>query len=100
MEALGIFGREALFAGTYLTPIERDAKVIDPSRARWHSMQRLAALETSKSDAMWENRCVVLGKMQKTTDGTKSTAAKLLQVAGIALPEDLAAVNGRVEASQ
>ncbi|HCF9150868.1 TPA: hypothetical protein NI581_005789 [Pseudomonas aeruginosa] len=63
-------------------------------------MQRLAALETSKSDAMWENRCVVLGKMQKTTDGTKSTAAKLLQVAGIALPEDLAAVNGRVEASQ
>ncbi|MCP1652287.1 DNA sulfur modification protein DndB [Pseudomonas nitroreducens] len=100
LEALGIFGREALFAGTYLTPIERDAKVIDPSRARWHSMQRLAALETSKSDAMWENRCVVLGKMQKTTDGTKSTAAKLLQVAGIALPEDLAAVNGRVEASQ
>ncbi|MGH8359281.1 MAG: hypothetical protein ACRESF_17470, partial [Pseudomonas sp.] len=100
LEALGIFGREALFAGTYLTPIDRDAKVIDPSRARWHSMQRLAAVETSKGDAMWENRCVVLGKMQKTTDGTKSTAATLLKIAGLSLPEDLAAVNARVEASQ
>jgi len=100
LEALGIFGREALFAGTYLTPIDRDAKVIDPSRARWHSMQRLAAVETSKGDAMWENRCVVLGKMQKTTDGTKSTAATLLKIAGVSLPEDLAAVNARVEASQ
>lgn len=99
LEALGMFGRHALFAGSYLAPIDRDAKVIDPSRAIWDVMQRLTGVETSKTDGMWENRCVVLGKMQKTSDGTKSTAAQLLQVAGVDLPADLAAVNARVEAS-
>lgn len=98
LEALGIFGRESLFAGPYLAPIDRDAKVIDPSRARWDAMPRLKDVETNKGSRMWENRCVVLGKMQKTTDGTKSTAAQLLKIAGISLPEDLAAVNARVVA--
>ncbi|HCA7735222.1 TPA: DNA sulfur modification protein DndB, partial [Pseudomonas aeruginosa] len=97
LEALGMFGREALFAGTYLTPIDRDAKLIDPSRARWHSMQRLVVVDTDKGAAMWENRCVVLGKMQKTTDGIKATAAKLLGIAGVALTDDLASVDDRVE---
>lgn len=46
---------------------------------------------------MWENRCVVLGKMQKTTDGIKATAAKLLGIAGVALTDDLASVDDRVE---
>ncbi|HCU1977610.1 TPA: hypothetical protein OUH94_001036, partial [Pseudomonas aeruginosa] len=79
------------------TPIDRDAKLIDPSRARWHSMQRLVVVDTDKGAAMWENRCVVLGKMQKTTDGIKATAAKLLGIAGVALTDDLASVDDRVE---
>ncbi len=45
---------------------------------------------------MWENRCVVLGKMQKTVDGTKATAAQLLSIANIPMPESLAELHQRI----
>jgi DNA sulfur modification protein DndB len=99
LEALGMFGKQALFAGPYLAPFDRDAKVVDHTRARWDVMQGLKGVEVGKGEPNWENRCVVLGKMQKTSDGTKSTAAKLLQIAGVELSADLAAVNDRVEAA-
>lgn len=97
LEALGMFGREALFTGNRLLTFDRNAKVYDPGFANWEVMERLKEVQTGKGERMWENRCVVLGKMQKTTDGTKSTAAKLLQVTGVPLPADLAEVNARVE---
>lgn len=97
LEALGIFGRVALFHGNRLIEFNRHEKVLDPDRANWDVMGKLANIKPAKVDGMWENRCVVLGKMQKTTDGTKSTAAQLLQVTGVPLPEDLANVNARVE---
>jgi DNA sulfur modification protein DndB len=99
LEALGIFGRVALFHGNRVLEFNRQEKVLDPDRANWDVMENLANIKSAKVDAMWENRCVVLGKMQKTTDGTKSTAAQLLQVTGVPLPEDLANVNARVEGS-
>ncbi|MDZ5605295.1 DNA sulfur modification protein DndB [Pseudomonas sp. RP23018S] len=97
LEALGIFGRVALFHGNRLIEFNRYEKVLDPDRANWMVMEKLVNINSAKLDPMWENRCVVLGKMQKTTDGTKSTAAKLLQLTGVPLPEDLASVNERVE---
>ena len=50
----------------------------------------LASVDPSKSSPLWNNRCVVQGKMRKTTDGVKSTTAQLLRLCGIQLPEDLA----------
>lgn len=97
LEALGIFGRVALFHGNRVLEFNRHEKVLDPDRANWDVMENLVNITPAKADAMWEYRCVVLGKMQKTTDGTKSTAAQLLQVTGVPLPEDLADVNARVE---
>lgn len=96
LEALGMFGREALFYGTHLSPQEKNAKVVDPGKAKWHVMRPLEAVQPSKSDGMWENRCVVLGKMQKTVDGTKATAAQLLSIANIPLPESLAELHQRI----
>ena len=52
-------------------------------------MGSLQNLDPSKSSAMWANRCVVQGKMRKTTDGVKSTAAVLMSLCGITMPEDI-----------
>lgn len=96
LEALGIFARHALFSGSYLTLMDRDAKVIDPSRAMWIMLGRMAAIEPAKTSPLWQNRCVMLGKMMKTTDGIKSTAAQLLRLAEVELPEDLARIDDKV----
>lgn len=96
LEALGIFARHALFSGSYLTPMDRDAKVIDPSRAMWIMLGRMSAIEPAKTSPLWQNRCVMLGKMMKTTDGIKSTAAQLLRLAEVELPEDLARIDDKV----
>lgn len=50
----------------------------------------LADLDPAKSSPMWQNRCVVQGKMRKTTDGVKSTTAVLMQLCGVPLPDDIA----------
>lgn len=99
LEALGLFGSVALFAGDYLVPLDRSAKVIDADRARFEVMQLLADVQPDKTAPQWQGRCVHLGRMQKTADGVKSTAAVLLKLANVKLPDDLAEVDGRVEAA-
>ena len=99
LEALGMFARTALLHGTYLNAEERDAKLIIPDRAKWVRLAALGEISPVKDHPDWQGRCVHLGKMQKTTDGVKSTAAQLLKVAGIELPEDLAQLDARVRAA-
>lgn len=55
-------------------------------------LERLALVASSRSSPMWEGRCVVLGKMQMTSDGIKGTAAKLLSLINLPLPMELARV--------
>lgn len=49
----------------------------------------LAQVDPNKSSKQWQDRCVVQGKMRKTTDGVKSTACVLMDLCGIELPEDM-----------
>jgi len=53
-------------------------------------MDNLQTLDPAKDSPMWENRCVVHGKMLKTTNGIKATAAVLLKTCGVPLPQDIA----------
>ena len=53
-------------------------------------LERLSLVAPSRSSPMWEGRCVVLGKMQMTSDGVKGTAAKLLNLINQPLPMELA----------
>lgn len=57
----------------------------------------LAKIDPSKASDLWKGRSVVAGKIIKTTTGVKSTAAQIMNVCGIALPEDLAAINALCE---
>lgn len=50
----------------------------------------LAQVDPDKAAAMWQGRCVLQGKMRKTTDGVKSAAAVLLRLCGLELPPDIA----------
>lgn len=51
----------------------------------------LAQVDPDKASPLWQGRCVTSGgKMRKTTDGVKSTAAVLMKLCGITLPEELA----------
>ncbi|CAH2782656.1 MAG: hypothetical protein PPHEINF_2035 [uncultured Paraburkholderia sp.] len=61
-------------------------------------MAALSKVDPRRASLMWENRCVVLGKMQKTTDGVKSTAARLLMLANVRLPADMDALEKRLQA--
>lgn len=58
-------------------------------------LEGLGRVEPIKASAMWQNRCVVNGKMYPKTDGVKSTAAVLMRLCGITLPEDLAELDER-----
>ncbi len=57
----------------------------------------LAKVDPTKASDLWKGRSVVAGKMIKTTTGVKSTAAQLMNICGIALPEDLASINSLCE---
>lgn len=87
LEGLGMFGRQLIERAT------------DTDSVNWGLMGRLSLVDPMKTSLQWENRCVVLGKMQKTADGVKSTAAQLMRMANIPLPSELILVNNRVEAS-
>ncbi|MDO3380393.1 DNA sulfur modification protein DndB [Geoalkalibacter halelectricus] len=50
----------------------------------------LGQLDPSKAAPLWQGRCVLQGKMRKTTDGVKSTAAVLMKHCGVDMPEDIA----------
>ena len=59
---------------------------------------KLQNLNVSKRFDGWENRCVILGKMNKTADGVKSTGALLCKFIGLELPAELKILHERVEA--
>lgn len=97
LEALGMFGNRALFDWPYLLATDPNERFVDPDRARWEDvMPKLASVDPMKDSSMWQGRCVHLGKMQKTTDGVKSTAAQLLKLADMTLPEDLQKIEERL----
>lgn len=98
LEALAVFARRALFTGHLMNHGRTDEGVIKPGIAIWEVMEALAKVDVRRTSLMWSNRCVVLGKMQKTTDGIKSTAARLMRLANVRLPEDLEALDRRLEA--
>ncbi len=83
LEALGIMGNH-LMQGKSFAQVE------------WNQMAGLSDIDINKSSACWENRCVVLGKMQKTTDGAKATAALLCQAVGIELSPALRDVEAKL----
>jgi len=98
LEALGTFGRRALFTGYLFDHGRTDEGVIKPNLANFDSMAALAKIDPRREALMWENRCVVLGKMQKTADGVKGTAARLLLLANVKLPADMAELQERLDA--
>lgn len=59
-------------------------------------LERLALVASARNSVMWEGRCVVLGKVQLTSDGIKSTAAKLLNLINVPLPMELAQLEQRL----
>lgn len=59
-------------------------------------LERLALVAPSRNSPMWEGRCVVLGKMQMSSDGVKATAAKLLSLINLPLPIELANLEMRL----
>lgn len=85
LHGLGVFGSR-LLGGS-----------MNSDHVSWQKMDRLALVDPMRSSKMWEGRCVVMGKMQMTPDGVKSTAAKLLTLCNFAL-FDLAEVEKRLAA--
>lgn len=47
---------------------------------------------------MWDRRCVVLGKMHKTADGIKTTAARLIALSKVPLPFEMDRLEAKVVA--
>jgi len=94
LEALAVFGRHALFAGG----ADGQEGVIRPEAAQWAQLDALAKVDTRRSALVWQNRCVVLGKMQKTADGVNGTAAALLALAEVPLPQEMQALELRLAA--
>lgn len=98
LEALAVFARRALFTGHAGAHAGSADGIIRPEMAHWERMAALAKVDPRRESMMWENRCVVLGKMQKTTDGVKGTAAKLLSLANVSLPADMVPLEKRLDA--
>lgn len=64
--------------------------VLGSHTASLTQLEGLAGVDPLKASWMWSGRCVLQGKMRKTTDGVNSTAAVLMGLCGIGLPEALA----------
>lgn len=71
---------------------------VDAYFAKAKPMTRMAIFDPAKASLMWKDRCVVLGKMQMTTDGVKSTASKMMQVMGLVPTRDLAEIERKLAA--
>ncbi len=57
----------------------------------WSQLAGLSKVEPAKFSDAWKNRCVVHGgKMSKTTNSVKSTAAVLMKMCGVTMPADIA----------
>jgi len=87
LEALGQFGHRlmAKYSGVETVP--------------WDLMAYLNQVDPLKTSKMWEGRCVHLGKMQKTTDGVKSTASQLIRIAGMSLGADRSDLERKIAAA-
>ncbi|MFK5893783.1 MAG: DNA sulfur modification protein DndB [Pseudomonadota bacterium] len=83
LEALGVMGRILLQMST--------------DSIAWKRLDKLSKVDPNKSSAMWDNRCVVLGRMQKTSDGVKGTAVQLVELTGLTLTPDLESVKSRLK---
>lgn len=55
-------------------------------------LKGLSKIDPIKNSDMWNGRCVINGKMRKTTDGVKSAANVMFKLCGIDLPEDMQAL--------
>jgi len=82
LEALGIMGRILL--------------QMPSDTIAWKRLDKLKNVDPNKSSAMWDNRCVVLGRMQKTSDGVRGTAVRLVELTGLTLTPDLENVKSRL----
>lgn len=98
LEGLAVFARHALFTGHQVEHGRLDEGVIRPDHALWERLEALSKVDTRKSALMWDRRCVVLGKMQKTSDGVNGTAAQLLKLANAELPATMRDLERRLAA--
>lgn len=98
LEGLAVFARHALFTGLPRSHGRLDEGVVRPDLALWERLQALSQVDTRKSALMWDRRCVVLGKMQKTSDGVNGTAAQLLKLADVDLPGSMRDLEQRLAA--
>lgn len=85
LEALGMYGKALLDRASAVAHVE------------WDKMARLSLVDPLKTSSQWAGRCVVLGKMQKTTDGVKSSAAKLMQFSNMSMSEDLISLSRKID---
>lgn len=98
LEGLAVFARHALFSGHQGNHARTDEGVIVAEVAQWLRLQALSKVDTRKCSLMWDRRCVVLGKMQKSSDGVNSTAAQLLKLANAELPLHMRELERRLAA--
>ena len=63
---------------------------------RYDAMKLLESLNPDRTAQVWEGRCVVAGRMQKTADGVKGTAAILMSQSNLVLPPSVAEVESRL----
>lgn len=98
LEGLAVFARLAMFPGDQVDHGRFGQNVIRPDSAQWDKLDALAKVDTRKVSRMWDRRCVVLGKMQKTADGVNGTAAKLLTMANVPLPQQMRELELRLAA--
>jgi hypothetical protein len=98
LEGLAVFARHAMFTGHVMSLGRLDEGVIRPDLALWERLDALSKVDTRKSALIWDRRCVVLGKMQKTSDGVNGTAAQLLKIANTELPAHMRELEQRLAA--
>jgi DNA sulfur modification protein DndB len=58
----------------------------------------MALFDPAKGALMWKDRCVVLGKMQMTSDGVKTTATKMMRIMGLTLTRELSEIESKLAA--
>lgn len=85
LEALAMFASVALTSNA-----GRDEDgFVKAADIDWSCMEKLTNVDPLKTSYQWKGRCVYLGKMNKTADGIKSTAAQLLTICAAELPPHL-----------
>lgn len=91
LDALATYANRTILGGEH-------AAFFDADGHDWAAMVPLRAVDPMKSAPMWQGRCVSLGRMQRTADGVKLTAAALMELAGKPLAADLADAEQRLQA--